>query len=362
MPLPSLQWRKLPVRTLGTTGSFSANFVLENIYDMLTGSLYHDGSTRTINSGSAWSASGKFQTGSNVEAVICRPPLNTILSQSVIFSARASAAPSSSATPPAYNPDVYTSSVVHIACVKNASGSFTEWTSRHPFGSGSFSSGYLRATNIFNAFTKLVMYESKEALCIQVINNNINCSHIALAGALIDPEKTNSTQSADVENDGRIYAVTTAGVPLSSPTTAANGVNINFLSNRPDQGFVGDFLSNNSASPSTAANPYSRFIFMYPNTNITGSALVIKRASTATAFYTSYTTLSGQIVQNPMYTVVHYSSIIGPGYFLGRLREITAIKNMPTNTVIRGSSNNVIGFTLGASESGLSEAVSLNYL
>ena len=55
MSLQALQWRKLPIRTLAlATGAPTASFILNTIYDMLTGSLYHDGSTRTLGSGSAW--------------------------------------------------------------------------------------------------------------------------------------------------------------------------------------------------------------------------------------------------------------------------------------------------------------------
>ena len=83
MSLPALEWRKLPIVTTAVTSSTSD--FLNIIYNMLTGSTYFDGSARTIGSGSAWSGSKAFVTGSNTEAILCYPPLRTSLSQSVLI-------------------------------------------------------------------------------------------------------------------------------------------------------------------------------------------------------------------------------------------------------------------------------------
>jgi len=348
MPLPSLQWRKLPVRYLGVTASFSANFILENIYDVLTGSLYHDGSARVINSGSAWSASGKFTTGSNVEAVYCRPPVNTILSQSVIFSAKNALVPFSSATPPVVtNETAYSASVVHVACVKNATGSFTEWTSQFPFGTGSYSTGYARATNIFTTNTKLVMYESKEALCVNFINPANNVSQIILAGAIIDPEQANPTSSLDSENDGRMYAVITSGVSTQTPTSPS----ATFLSGS------GEFLTHNLSANTTTIG-VSRFVTFLPQQNST-TGVYTKRPSTS-VYGPTYTTFSGKNVQNPMYVLTVGQTPYD--LFVGRLRDVTIVKGGPTNQVMRDNSNNIVGFTLGASEISATHAVLLTYI
>jgi hypothetical protein len=40
----------------------------------------------------------------------------------------------------------------------------------------------------------------------------------------------------------------------------------------------------------------------------------------------------------------------GSNYYLGRLRDITQMKPITTNQVVRDSSNNIIGFTVAASE------------
>lgn len=355
MALPALEWRKLPVRYLGVTASFSANFILENIYDVLTGSLYHDGSTRVINSGSAWSASGKFTTGSNVEAVWCRPPVNTVLSQSVIFSAKNALAPFSSATPPVVtNETAYSASVVHVACVKNATGSFTEWTSQFPFGTGSYSTGYARATNIFTTNTKLVMYESKEALCVNFISPASNVSQIILAGAIIDPEQANPTSSADSETDGRLYSVHTSGISTQTPNSLFAG----FLTSSAAASPAGDFLNNNTTANTTTLG-YSRFVAFYPQQNSTVGVFTKKNI---TAVYgPKYTTFSGKNIKSPMYILSFGLGVVPYDLFVGRLRDITIVKGGPTNQVMRDDSNNILGFTLGASEISNTHAVLLNY-
>jgi hypothetical protein len=347
MSLPALEWRKLPVRHLSVTASFSANFILENIYDVLTGSFYHDGSARVIRSGSAWSASGKFTTGSNVEAVWCRPPVNTSLSQSVIFSAKNALAPFSSATPPVVtNENPYSASVLHVACVKNASGPFTEWTSLYPFGSGSYSTGYARATNIFTSYTRIAVYESKEALCINFLNKQGNLSQAIFAGAIIDPEEANPTSSVDSETDGRLYGVISSGVSTQTPTSFG----ASFLSGS------GEFLTHNFTLNTTTAG-FPRFVTFFPRQNsILG--VYTKRPNTTT-YGPTYTTFSGKNVQNPIYVL---STLQTPyDYFVGRLRDVTIVKGTPTNQIMRDSSNNIKGFTLGASESSSTNAVLLNY-
>jgi hypothetical protein len=347
MSLPTLEWRKLPVRHLSVTASFSANFILENIYDVLTGSLYHDGSARVINSGSAWSASGKFTTGSNVEAVYCRPPINTILSQSVIFSAKNALAPFSSATPPVVtNESAYSASVLHVACVKNASGGFTQWTSQFPFGSSSYSTGYARATNIFTSYTRMAVYESKEVLCINFLNTQSNLSQAIFAGAIIDPEEANPTSSADSEADGRLYGVISSGVSTQTPTSFG----ASFLSG------TNQFLTH-ASSLNTTTSGFPRFVTFFPQKNSILAAFT-KRPNTTT-YGPTYTTFSGKTVQNPIYVL---SALQIPyDYFVGRLRDVTIVKGAPTNRIMRDSSNNIKGFTLGASEVSATHAVLLNY-
>ena len=223
MSLPALQWRKLPVRVISTA---SISNTLDIIYDMLTGSLYHDGSTRTLGSGSAWQMPSKFVTGSNTEAVYVFPGFQTAISQSVIFSGKSSTGAISSATPTVVtNETAYTSPILHGAVVKNASGSFTQWTSQNPFGSGSYSSGYARIVRPagFVATEKLTIYESKEAISVVFYNPTSVLSTAAAIGAVLDPEQSSSYAA---ESDGRVYGIATSGVET---TTLSIGISTTML-------------------------------------------------------------------------------------------------------------------------------------
>jgi len=348
MSLPSLQWRKLPTRiTPYSTTTFTASLILDTIYDMLTGSVYFDGSTRIAGSGSAWSASAKFQTGSNTEAVICRPPVYTVISQSIILSATNHYGPSSSATPFMCTGEVYSGSYIYMACVKNASASFTEWTSRFPFGSGSYSTGYgkISGTAHMSAGERLTVYESKEALAVMFSNPQFGGIVLtAIGGAIIDPEQ--NTTSVDAEIDGRLYAIATSGVPI----TAGYGVAPVFLIEGGSQsGSL--FTHRNEASAAGAG--YARFVGFYPQQQASMSIITQKTGFTNVAGYNPYyvfnTPYSGKLIQNPILCAIS-GSATNLNYYLGRLRDINITKALPSNQVVRDSSGSISGFTLAYSE------------
>ena len=348
MSLPSLQWRKLPTRiTPYSTTTFTTSLILDTIYDMLTGSAYFDGSTRIAGSGSAWSASAKFQTGSNTEAVICRPPLYTVMSQSIIFGAVNHFGASSSATPAMLTNEVYSGSYIYMACVKNASASFTEWTSRYPFGSGSYSTGYgkISGTAHMSGGERLTIYESKEALAVMFSNPSLGgVVQTAIGGAIIDPEQ--NTTSVDAEADGRLYAIATSGVSV----TAGYGMNPSFLIECP--GTASLFTHRVEASAAAAA--YSRFVGFYPQQQASTTILAQKTNWSNVTGYNPYyvynTPASGKLIQNPIICGVSGSGGGSLNYYLGRLRDINITKAIPSNQVIRDGSNNIVGFTLAYSE------------
>jgi len=348
MSLQALQWRKLPVRTLAlATGAPTASFILNTIYDMLTGSLYHDGSTRTLGSGSAWQMPTKFITGSNTEAVYVYPGFQTVVSQSVIFSAKSPGASSSAVPPTILNENAYTGSFLYMASVKNASGAFTEWTSRYPFGSSSYSTGYspfISAGNIANNH-KIVLYESKEALCVYMYHPAYAATTISVVGAIIDPEQS---ASYDTEIDGRIYGVASVGSCTTSGSTS-NGINTGFvtLSTTVANPFTHSTNANNSTTY------YPRFVVFFPQNQ---SILTVRAEKFLTSHYTNYTTYSGKLVRTPVYC---YS--LSASTFLGRLRDISVVKNMVGNAVVRDSSNNIVGFSFGANETTANNAMILNY-
>ena len=209
MSLPALQWRKLPTRNLSyiTGSTITSTILLNAIYDIMTGSVYSDGSSRVMGSNSAWQTPFKFVTGSNTEAVGIFPPTLTVMSQSVIFSGTNVTGASSSAFPTTMSFEVfYTSSCIHVACVKNAaSASFTQWTSAFPFGSGSSSTGYARFKNLsgLNKSSNITIYESKEAIAAFTYDYVNDVTNLIVAGSIIDPEQTST--SIDAELDGRLY-------------------------------------------------------------------------------------------------------------------------------------------------------------
>ena len=348
MSLQALQWRKLPVRTLTlATGAPTASFVLNIIYDMLTGSLYHDGSTRTLGSGSAWQMPTKFATGSNTEAVYVYPSFQTSVSQSIIFSAKSPGASSSAVPPTILNENAYTGSFLYMASVKNASGAFTQWTSLYPFGSSSYSTGYspfINTGNIANNH-KIVLYESKEALFVYMYHPAYAATVAGLAGAIIDPEQTSSY---DTEVDGRIYGVATVG---SCTTSGSNnsGIVTSFITNTG----AGGNLFTHSTSANTTTSYIPRFVVFSPQNQ---SILTVRAEKFLTSHYTNYTTYSGKLARTPVYCFSLSAST-----FLGRLRDITVVKNMVGNAVVRDSSNNIVGFSFGANETTANNAMLLNY-
>jgi hypothetical protein len=347
MSLPSLQWRKLPVRTFPyTTNLFTASLVLNTLYDMLTGSAYYDNSTRIPGSGSAWSASIKFTTGSNTEAVVCRPPLYTVMSQSIIFGAINHFGASSSATPVMCANETYSASYIYMACVKDASGSFTEWTSRHPFGSGSYSTGYgkIAGTAHMSGGERITVYESKEAIAVLFANPATNfIVHCGIGGAIIDPEQ--NADSIDAENDDRIYAIATSGVGV----TSGYGLAPLFVI---EGGSASGSLFTHRTEVSATTFGYSRFVGFYPQQKATMNIMSQKTNWTNIAgynpYYVYYTTLSGKLIQNSILCGVSGSA--NTNYYLGRLRDINITQAIPSNQIIRDSENNIAGFTLAYSE------------
>jgi len=347
MSLPALQWRKLPTRIISTA---SMSGTLDIIYDMLTGSLYHDGSTRTLGSGSAWQMPNKFVTGSNTEAVYVFPGFQTAMSQSVILSGKSSTGAVSSTVPSVItNENVYVANVLHAAVIKNASGSFTQWTSNYPFGSGSYSSGCARVIRqaSFISTQKLTMYESKEAISLVFYNPASALTYVVVIGAFLDPEQSSSYMS---EIDGRVYGIATSGC---ESTTLTSGLSAAFFTDSINN--QGTLFSHSSTATSTTL-PYPRFVILSPGSTSLNT-IAVDRNLTNIYGSTTYTTLSGKLVKVP----IRCSSTI-TDYFAGRLRDISMIRSFQSNLVVKDASNNILGFTLSANETtGTNHTLLFNY-
>ena len=345
MSLPALQWRKLPTRNLSNiTGStITSNVLLNAIYDMMTGSVYSDGSSRVMGTNSAWQNPFKFVTGSNTEAVGIFPPTLTVMSQSVIFSGTNVTGASSSAFPPTMSFEVfYTSSCIHVACVKNAaSASFTQWTSRFPFGSGSSSTGYARFKNLsgLNKSSNITIYESKEAIAAFTYDYVNNVTNLIVAGSIIDPEQTST--SIDAELDGRLYGVANIGTETTSTP-------VGIYNNASQANSTGFYHDNRSSAIGFGAGKAAVF------TPQSGSVTTFFRISPfdintyAGSTIPNFKTASGRVVDVPVQNVTS-----GSMFYLGRTRDITvtsAANNVLSNTVLKNSDGSIHGYTVGTSE------------
>jgi hypothetical protein len=336
MSLTALNWRKLPTRTITPLPS-SGSIILNHIYDMLTGSLYFDGSSRVTGSNSAWGNVGRFITGSNTEAVYCYPPTTTAMSQSFVI---ASISNSGAATSVGKVSNATDSSInameIFAACFKN-SGTFSYWTGSGGFGSGSNCSGYATivsaGTSLLGSVSKITIYESQEAIGIFFTKSTNDITWGCLSGAIIDPEAT--VTSVDAEADNRIYGITTG-------YNDSNGLGANFLS--------GTGILNHG----TLGN-YGKFVTFNPQLSSTQRTGVQSGGKTDTG----YTTISGKLVKVPIMCQVNNNT--SPYYYLGRIREISMVKNMPSNQIIRDASNNILGFTVGKGETTTQETILLNY-
>jgi hypothetical protein len=346
MSLQALQWRRLPTRAIPFGATITSSYLLDTIHDMLTGSSYYDGTARTAGVDSAWQQVTKFVTGSNTEAVYCFPPTKTIMSQSIIFSARSITGASSSAVPQVItNEGAYATDLVFGTCVKGAdAAAFTQWTSLFPFGSGSVSAKYAQwfRLSLLSAGSRFTVYESREALAGVVYNPAVNSTNIILLGSIIDPEQ--SVTSVDAELDGRLYGVATSGVSTSGTYT----VGPNFWTN--NAAFLTHATTQNAASVSPP-----RFVVLVPQTGSILPVAVIK-PSTPIVNFASTTTYSGRYVRTTM-----YCTNSGSFNFLGSLRDMSRITALPSNTVIKNESNGVLGYTVGSSDISASAALLLNY-
>jgi len=74
----------------------------------------------------------------------------------------------------------------------------------------------------------------------------------------------------------------------------------------------------------------------------------------------SYVTSGGKLVRTSL-TVTQGDTTNGYSTFIGRLRDMTMIRPMQHNLVVRDGSNNIIGFTAGASETAANDTLFFEY-
>jgi hypothetical protein len=369
MSLPALEWRKLPVRVLQV--SQSANSLLDNIYDMLTGSVYHDNTARIPGTGSAWYRVTKFVTGSNTEAVFCFPPTKTEMSMSVIFAGKATSGTSTTfAAATASRENTIVGGLLYGACVKGAeSSSFSQWTSYYPFGSSSNSTGYIKigpSASVFGLQDRLTIYESKEAIALTMYDTALPLAgnYPFFGGAIIDPEQSTPTSSIDAEADGRLYGV----IGMSG----ANGISPKMHNNHTgvltEGTFLGSLFETITADMGLVWDGPKFYMFL-PSSRFTMPCGGEKLSNQSTGNPSSwapgpnYVRLSGKFVSTPIKCAKKSHFLhTEPQNYVGRLRDISVIRDDFDNQVIRDEYvGKFLGYTIASSQTTQSNAILLNY-
>jgi len=340
MALVRNTWKFLPPYTVPITSQSRVDGLLDGIFFLFNTSSYADGTARVTGSGVAWSF---YKTSSIIngvtEVVYGYPATMSVMSQSVIFAGSASA-PTISLPAMTVNAS-FVANALYVAVQKQANWSqYRSWLSGSIFNSGSsnVNTGSLAKTG--SGFAPIIgasvtgigtinAWDCGESVAIACHTTSSTATATALsfagiAGAFIDPESGDTT--VDSEIDGRLYAVATSGVV----------VGLTFLS------LTTDFL-NHSA---TAAN--SKFVFIQPNSD---NKIILNLLETRTLTYLSISN-RGSLISFPMY--VKDAS----NRFIGRLREIEAIRNSVSGYVLRTSSSD-LGYVIGASNAAAANAVML---
>lgn len=181
MALPQLHWKKTGPHATG--GVATAEDTLNAIYDAFQATQYHDATTRTPGSGSAWTAT-RYQNGGTTEAVYLTPPSAAVNGFRVILSGVDSGSPT-----PTMGYGSFVTGDLHIG-INRASGAFNAWDAASPFTGGDFS-GYVDWTDPSNTpFNFVHIIESEEAVSIYVQETADGDIQGVLAGALFDPLST----------------------------------------------------------------------------------------------------------------------------------------------------------------------------
>jgi hypothetical protein len=345
MALVRNTWKFLPPYTVPITSQSRVDGLLNGIFSLFDTSSYADGTARVTGSGVAWS----FYRTSSVDSgsvlgptavVYGYPPTMSVMSQSVIFAGSASA-PTISLPAMTTNAS-FVANALYMRVQHQANWSqYRSWLSGSIFNSGSsgVNTGSLARTG--SGFAPIIgasvysigtinAWECGEAVAIACHTTSSTATATALsfggiAGAFIDPESTDTTVDAEV--DGRIYAVATSGVVIG----------LTFLS------LTTDFLNHNATAGS------SKFVFIQPTTD---NKIILNLLETRTITYLT-TSNRGSLISFPLYVKD------ATNRFIGRLREIEAIRNSVSGYVLRTSSSD-LGYALGSSNAAAANAVMLN--
>ena len=414
MSLPKSNWKMLVPYMVPQASSSKIEGLLDSIFTAFQATSYMDGTARVTGSGVAWtflrtSSFDLSPTTLGVTAVVYGYPATmSVISQSVIFAGTASALSSS------LNPSIathyydrgsapFTASVLYMALQKQANVSqYRNWlspigaifnsgssgTNINKSGSGLVNlfipnsvAGSWQANNSYmgtynaNSIEKIYIWECGEAVSIALFSSssatssltNYNQSFLTsgsiyagIAGAYIDPESTNTTVDAEV--DGRIYGIAATGIPIGGGMKSTSGYNMcaawemvwmnvtnyNTATNA-------DFLSHNAGLSGGKSANINKALYYVPGTDVKRYMTIINPNFMGLTNYTP----RGFLPSIPLYYFdgtgdPTYSP--GSGKFLGRLREIEAIKGAPSGMTYRSGSVDY-GYTLGGSTNFATQAI-----
>jgi len=214
MSLPHMAWRYVGTRTFGTASMAS---LMDELFTLGSASTYADGTARTPGSGSAgtWT---RVQISNVTECLHVATPVNALNTRIMIGGATYTPSPS----PTMHSPDSYTASNLMVNLVKNA-GTFTTWNSATPFATGQVF-GWGKWWSTANGVGNVYLWEGKEAIAVIATNSSGGGAFGFIAGAIIDPESTDTT--VDGESDGRLYGIVRTGPSVGlSGTFWSDGIN-----------------------------------------------------------------------------------------------------------------------------------------
>ena len=384
--------------------------LLDSIFTAFQATSYMDGTDRVTGSGVAWtflrtSSFNPSPTVRGVTAVVYGYPATmSVISQSVIFAGTGSAL-SSSLNPAIASPyydrgsSPFTASILYMALQKQANVSqYRDWLS--PIGAifNSGSSGtntnrsgsgllqlfipnsvaalsFIGTSYNANSIEKIHIWECGEAVAIALYSSSSITSsqssnfmatsnttsgsiYAGIAGAYIDPESTNTTVDAEV--DGRLYGIAATGIPIGGGTrtvynTSTPGTLFEAVWMTPgiSTGLHSDFLSHCCGIGSRFPN-HNKALYYVPGTDQKRYMTLINPNAMGLPTYTP----RGFFPSKPLYYFdgTGDSNSPGNGRFLGRLREIEAIKAAPSGMTYRSGSVDY-GYTLGGSTNFATQAI-----
>lgn len=236
MSLPHMEWRYVGSRAFATASMAS---LMDELFTLGTATTYADATTRTPGSGSAstWS---RVQVSNVTECLHLTTPVGALNHRIMIAGATYTPSPS----PTMQTPDTYTASSLMVNLVKNA-GTFTSWNSATPFTTGQVF-GYGKWWSTANGAGTVYLWEGREAIAVLATNAAGGNAYGFIAGAIIDPESSDTT--TDAESDGRVYGVIRTGPSVLLSTTALlQGTGFLYSAGFNDQNYAG-FFSPGSAN------------------------------------------------------------------------------------------------------------------